>query len=290
MKRVLHGVALLLAGVVSAAAADMPTPVPIYTKALPPPLVASWTGWYVGVNAGGVFGGDPTTVATVPGFVFPALAFTTPAGFAAATAANGVLGGNAGGFIGGGQFGYNWQLSSAFVTGFEADIQGVSDSHSANLTNNIQHPTFPGNFLFATMSTTKSLDYIGTVRGRLGWAATPTFLLYGTGGLAYGGVNSSASITGGLTPPTFVANNIWTSAATISNTRVGWTAGGGGEWKFASNWSAKFEYLYYDLGTVNYGLPPLLETGCGGLCFSLNPTASTRFNGSIVRAGLNYFF
>ena len=95
-------------------------------------------------------------------------------------------------------------------------------------------------------ATSDKLDWFGTVRGRLGFLATPTFLLYGTGGLAYGRVASATVNSFTATP------DIYTGST--STTRAGWTAGAGGEWMFAPNWSAKAEYLYVDLGTVGYNV------------------------------------
>jgi outer membrane immunogenic protein len=115
---------------------------------------------------------------------------------------------------------------------------------------------------------------------------TPSLLVYGTGGLAYGGVNFGASVFQVLTAFPAVGPGI--SSTAFSDTRVGWTAGGGVEWMFMPNWSAKVEYLYYDLGNVT---PP-------GSVFVYpvvaNPIgvngATTRFDGHIVRAGVNYHF
>ena len=77
----------------------------------------------------------------------------------------------------------------------------------------------------------------------------------------------------------------------LSNSRVGWTAGGGLEWLFAPNWSVKVEYLYYDLRTPTFALSPLTNTfTTGGVVYSSAPFAKTRFTGNIVRAGLNYHF
>ena len=61
---------------------------------------------------------------------------------------------------------------------------------------------------------------------------------------------------------------------------------------FLPNWSAKIEYLYYDLGSVTYSLSPLVTTSVftGTVVGSVFPQASTRFNGNIVRAGVNYHF
>jgi outer membrane immunogenic protein len=81
------------------------------------------------------------------------------------------------------------------------------------------------------------------------------------------------------------------AAGSISQTRVGWTAGGGLEWMFASRWSAKAEYLYYDLGAANFVNGPLVTgpgtAGVGGPV-SVGSGGSAEFRGSIARAGVNY--
>jgi outer membrane immunogenic protein len=277
----------------SAFAADLPsTKAPPYFPPPPPPPM--WAGFYVGLNAGGTWSGsNGVSIETGPAFLTP---LATPFGVAIANAtwanANGVLGRGAGGFIGGGQIGYNWAFGQSFVAGVEADIQGVADAGSstsaANLVALPVPPAPAGATLATALSTTKSLDYLGTVRGRLGWLFTPTLLVYGTGGLAYGGVSTNASVVqvnnplGGIRGP-------WGAAGGFSDTRVGWTAGGGLEWMFWPNWSAKVEYLYYDLGSVNSSLGPLANYTPA--LFSLGVSQSrARFDGHIVRAGLNYHF
>ena len=136
----------------------------------------------------------------------------------------------------------------------------------------------------------KSLDYFGTVRGRLGFLATPTLLVYGSAGLAYGGAQASTLIGQAITGAPAVPN-LYSAFGSVSNTRVGWTAGGGVEWLFLPNWSVKVEYLYYDLGSVTYGLSPLANFTTGGTLFTLGaPVSRTHFNGNIVRVGVNYHF
>jgi outer membrane immunogenic protein len=274
----------------SAIAADLAKPV---YKAPPPPApVYSWTGFYVGGNVGGNWSDSNTVeLSTATGSIFPAqpVAPIVAAGSAALT--TGSFGtGSKGSFIGGGQIGYNFQ-SGAFVAGMEADIQGLANQNSGSTT--IHTGGGRGGFITSTVSVDRSQSYFGTVRARLGYLATPALLIYGTGGLAYGGVRTSASITQTISPApltgAFASNS-------VSDTRVGWTVGGGLEWMFAPNWSAKAEYLYYDLGTVNYGvgsIAPILTgnaVGAGSPLFVNNVEASTRFNGNIVRVGLNYQF
>ncbi len=182
------------------------------------------------------------------------------------------------------------------VVGIEADIQGIAGSNPSGSFGGSGVPVgFPRETIVSTVDSTKKVDYLGTVRGRVGYLLTPYLLVYGDSGLAYGGVKTSTSIFQAnlpFTPP-------FASFGSLSNTRVGWTAGGGFEWMFLPNWSAKVEYLYYDLGSVTYGLSPLafshidrsLTASSGGpLQFSSAPFSSTRFNGNIVRVGVDYHF
>ena len=132
------------------------------------------------------------------------------------------------------------------------------------------------------------------MRGRVGYLFIPTVLIYATGGLAYGQANLSTNIWANGTHrygTEIYAPGIIESKS-FSNTLAGWTAGGGIEWMFLQNWSTKVEYLYYDLGAVSYSIAPLATTsGSNQGIFSLViPKASTRFNGNIIRAGVNYHF
>ncbi|NUJ79138.1 porin family protein [Methylocystis sp. FS] len=287
MKRIFVTLALALTAS-TALAADLPSyKAPPPPPPPPPPL---WTGFYVGLNAGGTWANsNSVNVSSIPVFnagVGGAQPFQATITALSTFSAGG---GNNSGFIGGGQIGYNWQFYNSFVAGVEADIQGIATSN--------QNTTFAGALLIpgfaqstGSISTVnRSIDYLGTVRGRLGWLFTPTLLVYGTGGLAYGGVTSNTSIFQALIPNS-IQTPVWGGAGSFSDTRVGWTAGGGLEWMFWPNWSAKVEYLYYDLGNVSYATSPLV-TLAGNAPFTFNVVQSqTRFNGNIVRAGVNYHF
>ena len=87
---------------------------------------------------------------------------------------------------------------------------------------------------------TQKIDWFGTVRGRVGVLAAPKVLLYATGGLAYGEVNSSEAI--GVVTPVSVFEH---------DHHVGWTVGAGVEGAIGGNWTAKLEYLYVDLGRTS---------------------------------------
>jgi outer membrane immunogenic protein len=266
----------------AAFAADLPSraPPPVY---LPPPPVFTWTGLYIGGNAGYTWAASRNVdTTTVPVFADPT--FDTELALSSALA-TGTANVNPNGFIGGGQIGYNFQFANSWVVGIEADIQGIAGNNATGSFSGAGNPAaFPSETIESTVQSNKRIDYLGTVRGRVGFLMTPTVLIYGDGGLAYGEVKAAT----GIGQVNFPFGGFG-SFGSISNTRVGWTAGGGVEWLFAPNWSFKVEYLYYDLGRVTYGLSPLTLTSAVG-AFSSAPFSSTRFNGNIVRAGLNYHF
>ena len=149
------------------------------------------------------------------------------------------------GFMFGGTLGYNYQIGS-FVWGIETDLDwsGVK-----------------GSVACGGLTCETSNNYLGTVRGRIGYAFD-RFLPYFTGGLAYGDIKATASL-----PPL---------AVSASKSKLGWTIGGGLEYAFLGNWSAKLEYLYVDLGSADLGIAPAIN--------------NVSFKENILRFGLNYKF
>jgi outer membrane immunogenic protein len=138
----------------------------------------------------------------------------------------------------------------------------------------------------ATGSLEEKLSWLATFRGRIGVLPSDRVLLYVTGGLAVGEVKSTAGVTTttstalsfGTPPgPTSVS-----SLAASSSTQAGWTIGAGVEGAIGGNWTAKLEYLYVDLGTVN-------NTFAGTAPFA-PITTSTHVTDNILRAGVNYRF
>jgi len=205
------------------------------------------------------------------------------------------------GFIGGGQLGYNYQFSHLFVAGFEADIQGLTGAHkgSSSAVGTVLAPSSdseaPTQIASVVTNSTNShsLSYLGTLRARIGVLVAPSFLLYATGGLAYGGARSDTTIVQSIDDPPLATLK---TSGSFSKTRVGYAVGAGGEWMLSSNWSAKLEYLYYDLGSVTYATGGLASdigavlgsTGTG--VAAVATSSQVRFKDNIVRVGLNYHF
>lgn len=197
----------------AASAADLPV------KASPPPVVQpipfTWTGFYVGLSAGGI--GQGATQTDLDGD--PRLGFA-PGTARSVKGAGGLFGINVG---------YNYQFAPNWVLGIEADIA----ASSLNKTNN-EFVAFSGcNFGFKS-----KLNSLGTVRGRIGYAFNRT-LIYGTGGFAYGRVQNSVNNNSGKSSQQYSSDKV----------RYGWTAGGGVEYALTNNWTIRGEVLYVDLGT-----------------------------------------
>jgi outer membrane immunogenic protein len=270
----------------SAFAADLPSSKapPAYMPP-PPPL---WTGFHAGLNAGGAWAASNATNFVSAPFVING-ADNIPWAAASAIAGSGVVSTNSGGFIGGGQVGYDRQFG-AFLAGVEADIQGVAGASGAAGSTWLAPAPAAGLSLLTSVSGNKSLDFLGTVRGRLGYLITPTLLAYATGGLAYGQATSTTNFFQTVPNdfPGFLL--IGANQGRFSQTRVGWTAGGGLEWMFWPQWSARIEYLYFDLGAATYPVAVTTDWQLTNLLVANATQARTRFDGHVVRVGVNYHF
>jgi outer membrane immunogenic protein len=269
----------------SAFAADMPVKSPVY-KAPPPAPIYSWTGWYIGGTAGGGWSNSSGINNAVTGTFCTVLTGCPAAGPALAAAVPARYGTNPSGFLGGGEAGYNWQ-AGRFLWGVETDFSGTGIMGS-----NAQTLSAPlgGSTIGVAGVASERLDWFGTVRGRLGVTITDPVLVYATGGFAYGHASSSTTLTETVGGTCFCGPSP-TVASSASTTLAGWTVGGGLEWRFAANWTVKGEYLYYDLGSMNYSLPGIVQlNGAGTPFFGAGVAATASFRGSIARVGVNYQF
>jgi outer membrane immunogenic protein len=216
---------------------------------LAPQPLANWNGLYIGANLGSGISRHDNHL------VIPAASGEQ---FVSAPT----------GFIGGAQIGYNWQ-SANWLLGLETDFQGTTQKDTVCV---LRCAVAGG----GSFSTEQTLPWFGTLRGRVGYATGPT-LFYLTGGLAYGKIESDVT--------EFIAGTL--ASRTFSETKTGWTLGGGIERPFdffgligGPNWSAKAEYLYVDLGSTTNTYVQ------GGAAH----TFTTDVTNHIFRTGINYRF
>ena len=175
--------------------------------------VFDWTGFYIGGHTGYSRGSsnavlsDPLLSAAVTNSIFS-------------------------GVVGGVQGGYNWRLPSGLLLGVEADLTFPNYLPSNSIISRLISPN---------SDVTHSLDYVGTLRGRLGYA-TSHWLFYATGGLAFAGER-------------FINTPAAGSDEKIIHQRLGWAAGAGVEYGFAPHWSVRLEYLYSQYQRADIGFP-----------------------------------
>ena len=211
----------------------------------------NWTGFYVGANVGyGLGRNKGNEVLSVPP-VFPvdtAQSFThTPNGIPV-----------------GAQAGYNWQTGN-WVAGTEGDWQWTNQRDSISITNGT--PSSNLNRLGLTLDQTT--QWLATLRGRLGYDRSG-WLWYLTAGGAAGSVKENDALT--IAFP-------MTTTAQFNHTLAGWTIGAGVEKTITGSWTAKFEYLYVNLGAATDSF----AVGPGAI-----ETVHQNFADHIVRLGLNY--
>ena len=271
-KRLLGSVAFVSLAMMGAANAATHHPKP---PPAPPPPVDPWSGFYIGANVGYSWGRSNTT-ASLYNATTGALLSSSSSSFAMP------------GALGGAQIGYNQLANGTWLWGLETDFQAANERGSAN--NRFMCAVAvcqAGNPFFATgglpqnpvvVSTfNERIDWFGTVRGRVGTLVTPSIVAYATGGLAYGEIKTSGTITGQTGTGAVTA-----ASFSSDTTKAGWTLGCGLEGRISAQWSAKIEYLYMDFGRVN---------ATGGLPTNFIPIAAvfnSRITDNVVRVGLNY--
>lgn len=234
----LAAVTLAMAGP-CAFAADYPVKAPVRAPVAAPPVVApiplyNWTGFYIGANIGGAW--DRTTITDN---LFDVAFSDTRSGF-----------------IGGGQIGYNWQLSPVWVVGVEWMFDGT-DIRTDDVV-----VVFPN-----TIITSAKVDWIQTLAARFGWASN-NWLFYGKAG--GGWVRDSATLT---------LNGLISASA--SDTTGGWLVGLGVEYGITPNWTVRVEWDHIGLGDTTH--PGFVVRAPFDVI-----TVSRRFD--LLTAGLNYKF
>lgn len=263
--------AVVLSGLSSAAlAADLPSRMapPVYTP--PPPPLFTWTGGYVGITAGYAFDSDHNFSN-----------FGNTAGTAAALASGArasYVRDRSEGFTGGGEIGYNYQIPNSTYFGTGGVVVGIeADAAYAG-------PASGYNYYSTVNSTFHSrTEFVGTVRGRLGYAFN-NFLVYGTGGFAYGGVDERANF--------YDAAGFTAFTGASSTIKTGYAYGGGVAYAIptasflnflhSSAVTLKAEFIHYDLGSSNI----LIASTTTGASY----TSHIKTEGNLVRAGIDYKF
>ena len=256
----------------AASAADLPrraAPPPVFT----PVPVFTWTGAYFGINAGYAFDASSNNTNS----------FGVPAPYGNGTTAF-FSQRNQEGFTGGGQVGYNFQFTpgSGIVVGVEADAQYLDFGRSRNNAF-LVGPLAPGYYVTDPRGLS-SLDFFGTVRGRIGYAFDRV-LFYGTGGFAYGSGSADRSFGG------YAGNDSF---------RTGYAVGGGIEYAlptdsflnfFRSNAvTLKVEGLYVNLDRNTRNQGAFVINAANNFPVVYNNIGRRDDEFAVIRAGLNYKF
>jgi len=209
----------------------------------PAPPPLTWTGCYIGANVGGAWGRFEL---------------------------EGPLGGTASrsgaGFAGGGQIGCDYQFAGGWVIGIRNMFDGTTNSRDRTFTVTTATGTATGAAEFHNR-------WFDALTGRIGYSWQPNSLLYFQGGAVWSRVEADLFLTDGVT----------VVAGSFSDTKTGWTVGGGWEYRFSPNWSVFIEGNYYDFGSRDR---TIVDPVCaGGACvFSTKATAATAL------VGVNYRF
>jgi outer membrane immunogenic protein len=252
IRKLLLATTAVAATAFGAQAADLPSRTVKPAPYVAPAPVFTWSGFYVGANAGYGFSSSRTVRMTelddgqdpYPG----SYGSLSPKGV-----------------FGGAQAGYNVQFGS-FVVGLETDIQA---SRIRDKTNVFNDDTDYG------LATKSEVNWFGTLRPRVGYAFN-NVLVYATGGLAYGGVKYAQEYDGGS----------YLASARVSKTKFGYALGGGVEYAFNANWTFKGEYQYINLGSTNISA---VEHRLGNpTSYTVNTKLRSDFH--TVRLGVNYKF
>jgi opacity protein-like surface antigen len=218
------------------------------------PAHYNWTGFYLGANAGWSFADASATGHKLD-----------PNGFGSNRSSSASRSWN--GFIGGGDVGFNWMALPNILVGIEADFSGT------DLKDNFEGISRDG----ISYKTTR-IDWIGTVRGRVGYAWR-NWLIYGTGGAAWTHVHLT-NTQGPCSPDPTCASSPVPLGTMDSNSLdlTGWAAGGGVEVGITQNWTAELHYLHMDFGTFTSANP------------SFNRFNTSSLTTDVVEAGVNYKF
>jgi len=223
-----------------------------------------WTGFYAGVNAG--YGGNQFSYPITGDLAFGPITESLDSKVDLTSS----------GFVGGGQLGFNWEYPGGWLFGLETDLDGSGIEGRLKASGAVTGLLSGA----AELSAGSQIDYLGTVRARLGVVTSRDLLVYGTAGFAYGEVKSRYDV--GVTSG---GSTLFSAAGSTSETNTGWTAGAGAEYPVTDDLTLKAEYLYVDLGDQTLISTPFALLGATG-----HVGVGVETTAHIVRVGLNYRF
>jgi outer membrane immunogenic protein len=283
MRKLLIGSAAFLGLTAAASAAD-------WRPAPPVAPAFTWTGLYIGANAGGIWGeGSFTDNCFNSGFALFCQPPLSPRGRDESS------------WLAGGQIGYNYQVRN-WVFGVEVDAQATDlTRRDSFFIPGAGAGFFDPTGVFAnniTFTATSKIDAFGTVRGRLG-VAFDRLLIYGTGGAILANVTTSYSLDRFFTTPGIVFAGAGggaavsplnlTGASSHDSLVPGWIAGGGIEYALWNNVSLKAEAMYYELQPTHAGARDFLNFNFNN-AFGPRTGVDVTHHGFLVRGGINWRF
>jgi len=279
MKRLLVAAAALATFVTgSAVAADM------RTKAPTPRAVSDWTGFYIGFHGG--YGWGRAGIADLDLNESNPNVPETRTPLHAPKLKGSVFGGHAG---------YNWQWGQRGVVGFEIDYSVSNMRQTQRATFHREETVIiDGDNLpevipeeFDTRTLKSKLDRLASARARVGFLASPEFLLYGTGGVALGHTSFTDTFVARFPNPDG-PDDVTTLVSRASTNHLGWVAGAGTEWKlWDSGLMLRVEYLHYDFGSTSLAFDVTRDGDSKRDSFNMHLGKLTT---DVVRGGISYKF
>jgi opacity protein-like surface antigen len=263
----------VLAG--SAMAADMPMKAPV------PRVVSDWTGFYIGIHGGYGWArpsisdfdlneSNPINQLRNDVFNFESFRLHAP---------------RLRGAVFGGHAGYNWQWGQRGVVGLEVDYSAANIKRTQGAT---ADRTLEGSAV-DTRTLQSKLDSLASARARVGFLLGPEFLLYGTGGAAWGHTKFTDTF---VSVDADVSDTVINGVSQASANHFGWVAGAGAEWKlWNSGLMLRVEYLHYDFGSASLAFDTILHGlhGSDAKGASFNVPVD-RLTTDVVRGGVSYKF
>jgi outer membrane immunogenic protein len=283
--RFVVAVVAALAAEPAAFAADMAAQAPVYTKA-PAPIANDWTGFYLGAGVGArssQVDGDVSQDSINRFNNFTSDGVCVPGGFFSSCSGEPL---NNTTFRISPYVGYNYQFATQWLAGIEGDVGFGSNTTTlaGAFYPNTGISNFDGHDSFAVKT-----GWDASLRGRLGFLVTPSFLVYGTGGAAWQHIEATSTCSTSTNDFTWCQPELLASAViTDSTTKLGWTVGAGIETMLSHNWIVRGEYRYADFGTITN--TDTRACACFGVPTNLAITDTLRLRTQTATFGIAYKF